>query len=274
MKTRQCTKCGRVLPLEDFYANTRGLNGKTSRCKHCIVEQQMRRRKNDPEWQVRHSDEVHEKKQRKRRVANGKGDRAEYMHKHYEANKERLKAKNRADYIRRTTDITVKQSPIGKQKPLKAERACLKCANYPCFQGIESFKTDFAACGCHGYKEREGYMINGFIPQTEPLTDYERNTLLPVIASGLRNKVGEAKAITNSAITSAMKGAGYRLTEARVRKIINHIRTTGMVKWLIATSKGYYIATSRQEMEDYIDSLRGREAAIRAVRESMERQLN
>lgn len=116
-------------------------------------------------------------------------------------------------------------------------------------------------------------MINGFTTQTEPLTEYERDTLLPVIVRGLINKVGEAKAITNAAITRAMKSAGYQLTEARLRKIINHIRTTGMIRWLIATSKGYYIATSRQEMEDYIVSLRGREDAIRAVRESMERQL-
>jgi len=116
-------------------------------------------------------------------------------------------------------------------------------------------------------------MLNGFQTQTEPLTEYERDTLLPVICRGLRNKVGEKMAITNTAITKAMRGAGYQLTEARLRKIINHIRTTGMVKWLIATSKGYYIATSRQEMEDYIGSLRGREEAIRAVRESMEQQL-
>lgn len=116
-------------------------------------------------------------------------------------------------------------------------------------------------------------MINGFTQQTEPLTDYERNTLLPVICRGLSNKFGEAKAITNSAITRAMKGAGYQLNEARVRKIINHIRVNGMIRWLIATSKGYYIATSREEMEDYIGSLRGRELAIRAVRESMEAQL-
>ncbi len=116
-------------------------------------------------------------------------------------------------------------------------------------------------------------MINGFTTQTEPLSDYERDTLLPVICSGLRNKVGEARAITNTAITKAMKGAGYVLTEARLRKIINHIRTNGMLRWLIATSKGYYIATSRKEMERYIESLRGREQAIRAVRESMERQL-
>lgn len=117
-------------------------------------------------------------------------------------------------------------------------------------------------------------MINGFTTQTEPLTDYERDTLLPVICRGLRNKVGEGMAITNTTITKAMRGAGYQLNEARVRKIINHIRTTGLVRWLIATSKGYYIATSRQEMEDYIGSLRGREQAIRAVRESMEKQLN
>lgn len=116
-------------------------------------------------------------------------------------------------------------------------------------------------------------MLNGFAQQTEPLTDYERDTLLPVICRGLVTKVGEAKAITNAAITRAMKGAGYQLNEARVRKIINHIRTTGLIKWLIATSKGYYIATSRQEMEDYIGSLRGRELAIRAVRKSMESQL-
>lgn len=117
-------------------------------------------------------------------------------------------------------------------------------------------------------------MLNGFQTQTEPLTDYERDTLLPIICRGLANKIGEARAITNASITKAMKGAGYQLNEARVRKIINHIRTTGMVRWLIATSKGYYIATSRQEMEDYIGSLRGREDAIRAVRESMEKQLN
>jgi hypothetical protein len=117
-------------------------------------------------------------------------------------------------------------------------------------------------------------MLNGFQVQTEPLTDYERDTLLPVICRGLANKIGEARAITNTAITRAMKGAGYQLTEARLRKIINHIRVNGMIRWLIATSKGYYIATSRQEMEDYIVSLRGREDAIRAVRESMEKQLN
>jgi hypothetical protein len=116
-------------------------------------------------------------------------------------------------------------------------------------------------------------MINGFKPQTEPLTDYERDTLLPVICRGLKCKVGEARAVTNAAITKGMRRLGYQLNEARVRKIINHIRTEGLIKWLVATSKGYYIATKREEVEQYIDSLKGREYAIRAVRESMEQQL-
>lgn len=116
-------------------------------------------------------------------------------------------------------------------------------------------------------------MIQGFDTQTEPLNEYERDTLLPVICRGLMTKVGEKMAITNTAITKAMKGAGYQLTEARLRKIINHIRINGLVKWLIATSKGYYIATSPEEVRQYIGSLQGREQAIRAVRLSMEQQL-
>lgn len=115
-------------------------------------------------------------------------------------------------------------------------------------------------------------MIKNFEDQSKPLTDYERGTLLPVICRGLKTKIGEAKAITNAAITRAMKAAGYQLSEARVRKIINHIRLNGMVTCLIATSRGYYIATSRDEMEDYISSLQGRADAILAVKEALMKQ--
>lgn len=115
-------------------------------------------------------------------------------------------------------------------------------------------------------------MLNGFDKQTEPLTDYERNVLLPVIAKGLMKRVGVKRAIRNKEIVSAMRKARYELTEARLRKIINHIRCCGYVKCLVATSKGYYVATSPDEMSDYIDSLKGREQAISAVRASMEQQ--
>lgn len=115
-------------------------------------------------------------------------------------------------------------------------------------------------------------MIKNFEEQTAPLSEYEEKTLVPVFIRGLITKVGKDNAITNGQIVTAMKGAGYRISDTRVRKIINHIRINGLVQGVIATSDGYYIATTEQELADYEESLLGRENAIRAVRLSMARQ--
>lgn len=116
-------------------------------------------------------------------------------------------------------------------------------------------------------------MINGFEEQTEPLTEYEEQQLLPQIIRGLSLKVGKENAVTNSAIVRGMKAnLNLKTTEPRVRKIINHIRTNDLVPCLIATSQGYYIAESEQELKDYEESLLGREEAIRSVRLSIQRQ--
>ena len=102
-------------------------------------------------------------------------------------------------------------------------------------------------------------MIQGFSEQTKPLTDYEDKVILPLIVQGLHGKVGKYKAC--------------KIDSPRIRKIINHIRLSGMVIGLIATSEGYYIAETRKELEDYLRSLEGREGAIHAVRKSLEKQL-
>lgn len=116
-------------------------------------------------------------------------------------------------------------------------------------------------------------MINGFSEQTEPLTEYEEQTLLPQLVRGLRTKVGRAMSVTNKAIIDGMKrNLGLSISDARVRKLINHIRNNDLVPCLIATSQGYYIAESEQELKDYEDSLLGREEAIRSVRLSIQRQ--
>lgn len=115
-------------------------------------------------------------------------------------------------------------------------------------------------------------MISGFISETAPLTDYERNELLPVVVAGLRNKVGREKAVTSGYICSRLRAAGYKVDGARLRKVINHIRLTGLVRRLIATSEGYYISNSREELSQYIHSLQGREESIRSVRRALEMQ--
>lgn len=116
-------------------------------------------------------------------------------------------------------------------------------------------------------------MIQGFDEQTEPLTEYEETQILPQIVRGLRQKIGKAMSVTNKSIVEGMKrNLGLKITEPRVRKIINHIRIHDLVPCLIATSQGYYVAESEQELKDYEESLLGREEAIHNVRLSIQRQ--
>ncbi len=114
-------------------------------------------------------------------------------------------------------------------------------------------------------------MIKGFSKETAPLNDYETRVLLPVLIAGLKTKTGRKSAATNKYIVRTLKGS-YKITEARVRKIINHIRTNDLVPGLIATSGGYFIAQTETELLDYEESLKGREDAIREVRLSIARQ--
>ena len=117
-------------------------------------------------------------------------------------------------------------------------------------------------------------MITGFEEQTEPLTDQEREVFLPPIIKGLRVKVGKEKAVTNKDIVRGLKAnCDIKIGEARVRKMINYIRNNDIIPCLIATSKGYYIAETKDEMLDYIESLYGRVEAIEADALSIKRQM-
>lgn len=108
-------------------------------------------------------------------------------------------------------------------------------------------------------------MINGFEQITSPLTEHELE-LVPLFVKGLSNKIGKENAVKSSHILSAMQQ--YRLTGARIRKIINYIRINGLVKNLIASSDGYYIETNPEKIKKYVKSLRQRASAINAVADS------
>lgn len=145
-QTKVCSKCGRELPLTDFYRNKKGYR---TECKHCVIERNMKALKGE-DHQVKHHTEMHEQpKQRKTRVANGQSKRSEYTHQYYLDHKEEIKAKNRADYLKR---MELKSNAA---KPAKAERLCLKCENWPCFDGIENLESDFAKEGCNSFSPRE-----------------------------------------------------------------------------------------------------------------------
>lgn len=113
-------------------------------------------------------------------------------------------------------------------------------------------------------------MIELFERETAPLSTYEETVLLPAVMMGLSDRVGKENAIKNRDIITRLRR--HDLTEIRVRKIINHIRRYGLIHGLVACYAGYYIATSREELETYEASLMSREQAIREVRLSIRRQ--
>ena len=117
-------------------------------------------------------------------------------------------------------------------------------------------------------------MITLFETQTKPLTEYEKDILLPIMAKCLARHIGKNRAISNSQMCAKMAVCGYKIGETRVRKLINHIRNNCLVERLIASGKGYYVTESIQEMETYIESVKNREDAIRTMRLSMEEQLS
>ena len=118
-------------------------------------------------------------------------------------------------------------------------------------------------------------MITQFEEITQALTTEERDLYLPIIRDGLKLRVGAKYAIRNKTICTIMLNKGYtKITEARVRKIINAIRMEGLVPHLVANSKGYYVATSVKEVEDYCKGLEERAKAIWAVRGALLNQLS
>lgn len=117
-------------------------------------------------------------------------------------------------------------------------------------------------------------MINGFEPETAPLNDYEFTTLLPVIVEGLKTKIGKDRATKGGYICDVLKGLGLKINPPRLRKVISHIRSHGLVRRLIATKSGYYIATTDAELGSYVESLNQRIQAIEVIRDCAQAELN
>ena len=117
-------------------------------------------------------------------------------------------------------------------------------------------------------------MIKHFEDFTAALTTYEKDLLVPQLVNFLRTRVGAKYAIRNKELCKIFTEKGYQgLTEARVRKCINYIRINGLVPHLIANSRGYFCATSIEQVESYLESLDQRASAIWAMRAALKRDI-
>lgn len=105
-------------------------------------------------------------------------------------------------------------------------------------------------------------MLVNFEHITEDLTQYETERVLPLIVVGLSTKLGKASAITGTEICRKVNASGklanYKLTSVKLRKIISCIRISGRIRGLCSTSKGYFRANTKDELESCSESLRQR----------------
>lgn len=117
-------------------------------------------------------------------------------------------------------------------------------------------------------------MITGFEKETEPLNE-EETRLAHMVAICLESRLGEELALKNGQLSDLVgQFYGVNIPEGKMRKIINHIRRHQLVKNLLASSKGYWVARDRDEVLRYVRSLYERISAIKKVAESYEVDIN
>ena len=116
-------------------------------------------------------------------------------------------------------------------------------------------------------------MITGFKEQTRELDYFEKHECVPVLVEVLKARTKNSP-ITAAAITDGFKshftqkyGTGSRpvVGGARVRKLINYIRRNGLVWFVAANSKGYYVTKDKTELKRYADSLTERIEAQQVI---------
>lgn len=123
-------------------------------------------------------------------------------------------------------------------------------------------------------------MLTLFQNITEKLTDYEKQQLVPLFLSVLKD-THENRRITARKVCEWFMLAGVMgMSDTRVRKMVNYIRQMNLCNpaVLIGSSKGYFISTMITVVDDEIESMQGRVdsqlsviEALKAQRENLKR---
>jgi hypothetical protein len=115
-------------------------------------------------------------------------------------------------------------------------------------------------------------MLKGFEQITVELNDFETE-VSEIIFDWFNENPGKKGLLKNNDISALVyHKIGKSVNDARVRKIIQYLRMHKIPN-IIATSNGYFSSEDLKEIENWIISLRQREASIRAIREKAERHL-
>ncbi len=115
-------------------------------------------------------------------------------------------------------------------------------------------------------------MLTNFENITQELSDDELS-LVPVLVAGFKRH-DKNDPIKAPSIVVEMnkylknKGVKIKMTEVRLRKIVNHIRSNAIIP-LCSTSKGYFCSSDPEEIKSNVQSLFERASSIRRCAEGL-----
>lgn len=108
-------------------------------------------------------------------------------------------------------------------------------------------------------------MITNFEEYTHELSAEEMD-ILPIVVHGFRNYKKELPIKAELIVTRmneflAVRGFKTRMSQPRLRKMVNYIRTNGIIP-LIANSNGYFTSDCKETIQEQIKSLQERANSI------------
>jgi hypothetical protein len=119
-------------------------------------------------------------------------------------------------------------------------------------------------------------MIKTFEEHTSELTAEEMQ-ILQLVVNGFRHYKKDSPIKAELIVTrmnNYLQENGYkiRLTQPRLRKLVNYIRTNGLIP-LIATSHGYFTSDCKQTILEQIQSLQERANSIERCAQGLKKFL-
>ena len=122
-------------------------------------------------------------------------------------------------------------------------------------------------------KKSKNYEMKNFEKITQPLNNDEKR-VVNMFINHFKQRKGKNHVITNKTIQKALKTKhDLNISGARIRKVVNYIRIRRLIPGLVASSSGYYVADNAEDFANWLDSLKEREEAIRAIRKAGEKDL-
>lgn len=114
-------------------------------------------------------------------------------------------------------------------------------------------------------------MIEGFEDITRPLNDQEQQKSYMIAEHLKKHGVGRTNAV-KAGFLAELVGS----KESRVRAMIffNYLRASGTCRGLVATSQGYYLADSVDDLQSYARSIEQRIGAIKTVLDATYRDID